>query len=134
MSSSYVGTCVATPKLIVTTPPKADGTAKFSTFSRSDSASARALSLGANALQDDGQHERALRWSRRALQLFPEEPGVIINAACLRAKQGMNDEALEILDLGTSRGLGNKDWIMNDPDLASLHDDPRFQALIDKLG
>jgi len=94
---------------------------------------ARALSLGASALEDDGQSERAMQWSRRAMELYPADQGVLINGACLRAKQGKKDEALEILEFVMSRGWGKRDWIVNDPDLAGLRDDPRFQALIEHL-
>ena len=93
----------------------------------------RALSLGANALGQVGQAERALRWSRRAIELYPDEQSVLINGACLRAKLGMNEEALAILEEVFERGWGKRDWIEHDPDYDSLRDDPRFQALLDKL-
>jgi serine/threonine protein kinase/Flp pilus assembly protein TadD len=94
---------------------------------------ARALSLGANALGDDGQAERALRWSQRALELYPDEQSVLINAACLRAKLGRKEDALEILEFVFARGWGRRDWIEHDPDYDSLRDDPRFRTLLDKL-
>ena len=93
----------------------------------------RALSLGANALWDDGQPKRALRWSESAIELFPEEQGVLINGACLRAKMGMKEEAITLLERVFARGLGKRDWIENDPDYDSLRDDPRFLALLDRL-
>jgi len=93
----------------------------------------RALALGANALGDDGQTERALRWSARAMELYPDEQSVSINAACLRAKIGRKEEALEILESVFARGYGRRDWIEHDPDYDSLRDDPRFRALLDKL-
>jgi len=32
-----------------------------------------------------------------------------------------------------SYGTGHRNWIENDPDLAALHGDPRFQALLERL-
>ncbi len=94
---------------------------------------ARALSLGANALFRDGQHERAVRWSDRALQIYPDEPGVVINAACVRAKAGLKNETLDLLEKVFARGWGKRAWVENDPDYDFLRDDPRFQALFAKL-
>ena len=59
---------------------------------------------------------------------------MLINGACLRAKIGMNDEALEILEYVFERGWGKRDWIANDPDYDGLRKDPRFQALFERFG
>jgi adenylate cyclase len=93
----------------------------------------RALILGASALMDEGQRERALEWAARALKGAPDEPNVIVNAACMYARAGMHEEALECLGRTIGRGIGKRDWIENDPDYDSLRDDPRFQAMLAKL-
>ncbi|MFQ5738397.1 MAG: tetratricopeptide repeat protein, partial [Acidobacteriota bacterium] len=94
---------------------------------------ARALSLGANALFNAGQKEKAMRWSERALALHPDDQGVLTNGACLRARAGLKEEALDLLERTFAKGWGKRDWIEHDPDYDSLRDDPRFQALLDKL-
>ncbi len=93
----------------------------------------RALSLGANALNLDGQQERALRWSEKALGLNSDDQSVLINAACVRARAGLKEEALRLLEECFSRGWGKRDWIERDPDYDSLRDDPRFKALLARL-
>ena len=93
----------------------------------------RALSLGANALANAGEADRALSWSRRALELHPEDPSVLINGACVRAKLGRKAEALELLEKTFARGWGKRDWIERNPDFDSLRDDPRFQELLKNL-
>jgi adenylate cyclase len=98
-----------------------------------DPTDARVLSLGANALDDDGQRDKALRWSNRALELHPNDQGVLVNGACLRARAGLVDEALELLERTFARGFGKRDWIEHDPDYDNLRGDPRFQAMLDKL-
>jgi adenylate cyclase len=95
--------------------------------------SARVLSFGAGALVDDGQAERAMDWARRAEQLYPDDMGVIINGACLRARLGLKEEALDLLERVLSKGWGKKDWIVNDPDYDSLRGEPRFIAMLAKL-
>jgi TolB-like protein len=94
---------------------------------------ARALSLGAGALFYDGQIERALAWSRRGIELYPDDPGALVNAACLHSKLGQKEECLELLDRVFTRGWAKRDWIEHDPDYDFLRDDPRFKKLLEKL-
>lgn len=98
-----------------------------------DPTDARALSLGANALDDQGQTERAIRWSERGLELHPDDVSVILNGACLRARNGLKEEALDLLERAFARGYGKKDWVEHDPDYDSLREEPRFQAMLQKL-
>jgi non-specific serine/threonine protein kinase len=98
-----------------------------------DPIDARALSLGANALADDGRTEEALAQMARALEIHPDEQGVLINAACLYAHLGYAEKAIGILERCFAKGYGKRDWIENDPDYDSLRDNPRFQALLDRL-
>lgn len=93
----------------------------------------RALSLGSGALFHDGQIERAREWSKKALELYPEDAGVLINGACLHSKLGEKEPALELLERVFNRGWGKRDWIEHDPDYDILRDDPRFQKLLEKL-
>lgn len=98
-----------------------------------DPADARALSLGAQSLYKLGDRERASSWISKAVDLYPDEAGVLINAGCLFAKMGDKQRALEALEKAFARGQGKRDWIDHDPDYDSLRDDPRFQALLEKM-
>jgi adenylate cyclase len=93
----------------------------------------RALSLGAGALFHDGQRARAMEWSQRSLELYPDDVGTLVNAACLRAKAGLKEEALEFLERVFARGWGKRGWVEQDPDYDILRDDPRFKKLLAKL-
>jgi len=93
----------------------------------------RALSLGAGALIDDGQNERALEWSARCLDLYPSDTSALVNIACVHARVGQRDEALKLLDRVFARGCGKRDWIVNDPDYASLRNEPRFQRMLSRV-
>ncbi len=94
---------------------------------------ARALVLGAQCLYEAGQTERSLDWSRRALEIDPEDSGILYNTACIQAVQGNYDEALKILDQAVRFGFGMREWIENDPDFAPVRGDPRFKAILEKL-
>jgi TolB-like protein/Tfp pilus assembly protein PilF len=93
----------------------------------------RVLALGSCALHEAGESERAMEWSRRSLQLYPDDMSALLNAVCLRARLGLKEEALAILERVCSRGWGKRDWIDQDPEYDLLRDDPRFKALMAKL-
>jgi adenylate cyclase len=93
----------------------------------------RVLSLAPGNLWDLGNKKEAFEWMNKALQLYPEDAGVLINAACLYAKDNHKEEALNILEKAVNKGYGKKDWIEHDPDYDSLRNEPRFKALLNKL-
>jgi TolB-like protein/Tfp pilus assembly protein PilF len=93
---------------------------------------ARALILGAVALLERDQ-EKALGWAARAVAVAPDEPSVTANAACMYARMGRKEEALNLLAGSFGRGYGNRDWVENDPDYDTLRDDPRFQEMMARL-
>jgi tetratricopeptide (TPR) repeat protein len=92
-----------------------------------------ALALGSGSLLAVGQVERALAWSRRALELHPDDLSALVCAACLRARLGEKEGALELLERVFARGWGKRDWVEHDPDYDGLRDDPRFIALLARL-
>lgn len=93
----------------------------------------RALYMGANILCHIGRREQGLEWGDRALSLDPEDAGVLYNTACLNAVAGRSEYAIELLEKAVQNGFGHREWIDNDPDVASLRDHPRFQALLNSL-
>ena len=94
----------------------------------------RALVLGAIILAAEGKREQGFEWAARALAEGPEDPATLINAACMYSRAGMKEEALACLEKSFGRGWGKRDWVNNDSDYDFLRDDPRFQALVAKLG
>jgi len=90
----------------------------------------RALYLGAIALERLGESKRAEEWARRAVQTDPSHPLLLYNIACFHAVSGRPVLALDHLERAMELGMRNRDWLMADPDLASIRDDARFQALL----
>ena len=43
--------------------------------------------LAPSNLYDTGEKEEAIRWISRALELYPDDAGVLINGVCLFAKE-----------------------------------------------
>ena len=76
------------------------------------------------------QLERAREWSERALALYPNDMSSLGNGACLQARLGHADRAIELLERVSAQGWGQRDWLERDPDYDSLRDDPRFKRLL----
>jgi adenylate cyclase len=93
----------------------------------------RALSLGATALMDNEEKDDARKWINKALELYPDDGGVIFNGAGLFAKDGNIKKAISLLEIAVDKGWGNKEWIEQDQDYDPLRNEPRFKVLIKKL-
>lgn len=89
----------------------------------------RAYYLGASGLMTLGDMERAKEWAERALTIDPGGPATRYNLACFYARAGEPGKALDCLE----HSITSRSWIANDPDLASLHDHPRFAAILETL-
>lgn len=77
-----------------------------------------------------GRPVEGLQWAERALRIDPEDAGIQYNVACLYALEGEAERAMQCLERACRCGFGHRGWIARDPDLESLHDDPRFQVLV----
>jgi DNA-binding SARP family transcriptional activator/Tfp pilus assembly protein PilF len=93
----------------------------------------RALSLGAGALMEVGQADRAMEWSARALDLYPHDTSAQINVACMYVKADERVRAMDLLDRVFAQGFGKRDWVANDPDYSVLRGEPRFQRMVARL-
>jgi serine/threonine protein kinase/Flp pilus assembly protein TadD len=93
----------------------------------------RALYLGSQALCWLGERERGKEWAGRALAIDPNEPAVLYNVACCSALLGDKTEALDRLEKAIKLGFGYREWLEHDAYFDSLHDHPRFQALLNSF-
>ena len=94
----------------------------------------------AGSLQQQGRFAEAEQLERanyeiRRRVLGPEHPDTAVakyNLACMAARQGKRDEALKLLRDAADHGLpaGIMRGMEKDSDLAALHGDPRFDALV----
>ena len=92
-----------------------------------------ALSRGAIMAAWLGQKSRALEFVEETIAACPDGFTGLYNAACACAVLGEYDRALDLLERAVQHGRGPLNWIENDEDLASLHGDPRFAAIIDRV-
>ena len=93
----------------------------------------RALNLGLGGFVTLGNKERAIEWAERSLAIDGNNPDTLYNVACGLAQIGEPERAMDNLELAGLRGVMIAEWAENDSDLASLHELPRFRAIIDKI-
>jgi hypothetical protein len=82
------------------------------------------------ALYRSGDHAGALAACREALALHPGNALILYNIACLEARLGQANEALEALAESLAASPDYRARAAEDDDLASLRQDARFQALV----
>lgn len=85
------------------------------------------ISLSA-VLRALGREDNADEYLARARELIPEFS--IYDRACLEALAGNSKAALDYLEKALAQIPGDRAWAAQDPDFVSLHDHPRFQALM----
>lgn len=90
---------------------------------------ARARMFYAITLAEMNRREDAIVEGSAALELAPGDSLMLYNGACLYAQLGEKAKAIAALRDAIASGVKNFQWMLNDPDLYSLHDDPEFIAL-----
>ncbi len=91
---------------------------------------ARAVNLGAICLTHLGEREEAVQWAGKATLIDPENASVLYNVACVYAQLGEVERAIDSLEQSITSGMGQKEWIENDPDLDPLREHERFNELL----
>jgi tetratricopeptide (TPR) repeat protein len=75
-----------------------------------------------------GDEERARAAIAEALADHPDHGSALYNVACAEALLGERDAALEHLARALELSPKAREWVVDDEDLASIRDDPRFPA------
>lgn len=89
-----------------------------------------ALRVHGNNLAAKGLYARALQVDRRLIRLLPDRAVPWYNLSCSYAVLGMTDPAVSALQRALELGYRHLDHLRRDPDLRSLHRDPRFIRLL----
>ena len=92
-----------------------------------EDARVRVLLAGGYARQ--GRFEEAKREADMAMALRPDDAMILYNAACALCAMGNAGDAMSALKKAWESGYRNTAWTRQDPDLASLHDEPEFERL-----
>ena len=71
---------------------------------------------------------------RKKLELLKEKKEDNYGVAVIEARLGKKDEAFKALGKGYEERSAFMSFVKVDPELDSLHSDPRFQTLLRKMG
>jgi adenylate cyclase len=93
----------------------------------------RALIMGASSHAALGELDRAAEMAAQALAIDPDDPALLYNVACAYAQIGKLNDAIEVLERAVDKGMGHKEWIENDPDLAAIRGTPRYEAILQAM-
>jgi serine/threonine protein kinase/Flp pilus assembly protein TadD len=90
----------------------------------------RARILLAARYAETDRADDAVQHLQIAAALRPNDTNVLYNAACTYGLLQRKREALDTLRQAIQAGFGSPGWASRDPDLACLHGDPEFEALV----
>lgn len=91
--------------------------------------------LGAAALLELGDMDRAKEWLSRSLAINPDDVLTQYNVACIYALMGEREQSLDLLErLLPVANHETKAWIKHDSSFESLGGEPRFQKLLGEIG
>jgi tetratricopeptide (TPR) repeat protein len=90
------------------------------------------VSLG-GVYSQKGMYGEAEEILLQAINLEPDYGPAYYNLACVHARQGRPRAAITNLRKAVEKGFADRAYILNDPDLAALRDQPAFQDVIKGL-
>ena len=91
---------------------------------------ARAHQFYAFTLKRQGRLEGASVEMAKGIELSPDDPIIIYNAACFYSSIGDKKSSIKNLKKAIANGFGNYEYIKIDPDLNNIRNDPEFIALM----
>ena len=80
-----------------------------------------------------GEWEAGLEVDLRLVELVPQSSTAYYNLACSYALLGRNQEAIDSLEQAVKLGYDDGDFMLQDEDLASLREEKRFRALLERI-
>jgi len=80
-----------------------------------------------------GRLQEGLEIDLRLVGLVPDNPTAHYNLACSLALLGRRAPALESLERAVELGYADPEYLLEDDDLKSLREEPRFAELVSRL-
>jgi transcriptional regulator GlxA family with amidase domain len=112
----------------------AEAAAGYRQLVEKDAANGPAWHRLAVALYGQGDLQASLVAARKAAGFPAQRADALVNVACLEARLGHREQALAALETAVAAGFRARWRLADDEDLDSVRADPRFAALLAKLG
>ena len=80
-----------------------------------------------DGMSEDRNPNVSCAYATATEELHPDELTALVNGACLRARAGLKEEAMQLLERVLALGRRTRGWVEHDPDCDRLRDDPRFK-------
>lgn len=90
----------------------------------------KTLAALVSALVAIGDMDKAGDVQSRLVEKDPENPDMLYNLACIRARMGRPREAMDILKKAVEKGFGDVRLLESDPDLASIRETDGFAEIV----
>ncbi|MFH0839384.1 MAG: tetratricopeptide repeat protein, partial [Candidatus Omnitrophota bacterium] len=87
----------------------------------------------ADAYTKRGHYEKGLAIDKKLSELKPDDPVVWYNLSCSLSLLNKTDKSLEAMKQALAHGYNDMEYLLSDPDLASLRETPGFKELLFKL-
>ena len=98
-----------------------------------DPQDANAYSNGCHVLRLLGQHDRAMEWSNRSMEIDPNDSLSQYNCAGFFLQVGETERAFDVLERCMPHLSHEQlNWMRRDPDLDPVRDHPRYLALVQR--
>jgi Flp pilus assembly protein TadD len=94
----------------------------------------RVLEVLGEMYTKSGCYSEGLRVDLELTRVCPGEATHWYNLACSYALMGRREDAFESLAKAVDLGYSDRAWMSRDEDLVSLREDPRFIALLERVG
>ncbi len=92
-----------------------------------------ALMILGDLYSRNGLLEKGLEVDKKLIEIQPREPLYYYNLACTHSLLGHIDPAFQALSRAVQLGYDKLEHLIDDPDLANLKNDGRYDALLQKL-
>jgi predicted Zn-dependent protease len=80
-----------------------------------------------------GRIDEGLELDQKIVELDPDNAVNHYNLACSLALKNRAGEAISALRIAFEQGYDDFKWLLDDPDLVSLHENPAFSALLSEF-
>jgi len=81
-------------------------------------------------LAETGENEEAQMEAQKALESNSNDPNMLYYGACVCARLGDRNQAVEMLESAVANGYGNYEWIKRDPDFESIRNEAGYIELM----